>query len=223
MNIEKCWYKGICKNECSSSCVRFVVMNNLCEGAHLPMKLRFPPDLYPDNVDYDSFIFLQDWKENVVDHTENGDNLYIYSTHCGNGKTSWSAKIIMKYFDKIWHYAGLNCMALYISIPEFLIKSKSHFKQDTLEFEEFLELAKTVPLVVWDDITDFDSLTEYEKTTMLALLDTRFNNNLSNIFTGNILKDNMRGDVSQRIYSRLWNYCDTVEFKGNDRRGDKDY
>src|SRR5574344_1121260 len=41
--------------------------------------------------------------------------LMVYSTNCGNGKTSWSLRLVQAYFNKIWPKASLTCKALFIN------------------------------------------------------------------------------------------------------------
>ena len=59
---------------------------------------------------------------------------------------------------------------------------------------------------------------------LLSIIDDRINNKKSNIYTSNLNKDELHKLLGDRVYSRVYNYSECIEFLGKDKRnlrGDK--
>lgn len=216
INIEDCWYSAVCPEVCSNSCIRFLEMKYLVESSGLPESKWFPVKLDANSVDYNAYIRLAEIKQNILSHVESGDNIYIYSTITGNGKTTWSIKLLLKYFDEVWAGNGFRCRGLFISVPALLVKLKNFGVKD-LEFESLKQLIPDVDLVVWDDIAS-TSMSSYDHSQLLSLVDQRILANKSNIFTGNLCGADMEKQLGVRLTSRVWNNSTCIEFNGGDKR-----
>lgn len=87
---DRCWYKSVCSrfgtDECNSQCIRFSEMDYLMYLSNIPKARQMPYTISPQNCDVDNFLFLRDIKNNITDFVNGGENLYIYSRNCGNGK-----------------------------------------------------------------------------------------------------------------------------------------
>lgn len=215
--VENCWYKDVCSvDTCSNNCIRYNEMVVLLETSNIPKNKWTPVSLIPDDCDYDAFVELADIKDNINDFVSKGSNLYLYSKCTGNGKTTWSIKLMLKYFDTVWAGNGFKCRGLFIHTPTFLTKLKNFDIKD-LEFEQLKKLLPTVDVVVWDDIAS-TYLSNYDYSQLLTFIDQRCLSNKSNIFTGNLDKSGIEKILGSRLASRVWNASKRIEFKGSDKR-----
>ena len=214
----ECWYKDVCTNDCSGSCIRFLEMSYLMNHSNIPKNLQTPKKLVPGSVDFAMYQKLAEIKETIVDFVEAGRNLYICGETTGNGKTSWAIKLLLKYFDSVWPGNGFRTRGLFIHVPTFLLKCKDFNNKDA-EFEELKKNILTADLVVWDDIASTD-ISSYDFSQLLMYLDNRFSCGLSDIYTGNIVdKNNLTKALGAKLTSRILSANTTVvTFKGGDRR-----
>ena len=212
-----CWYGDVCTNECKSDCIRYLEMKFLMDNSNLPKAKQKPIDLYPDDIDYDTFVELAKIKDNIVDFVANGNNMYIASETTGNGKTSWAIKLMLKYFNEIWSGNGFKPRALFIYVPSFLTQLKNFDKKDQA-LEEIKILLPKVDLVVWDDIASV-GISNYDLSQLLTYLDVRVLDEKYNIYTGNLLGKDLEDVLGTRLFSRVWNGSKKFFLKGKDQRG----
>lgn len=219
---DKCWYKNVCQkfntNECDKNCIRYMEMHYLIESSNIPKSNQFKNTLIPSKIDVPKFQELQKIKENIKQFVYNGDNLYIFSKNFGNGKTTWSIKLMQKYFDEIWAGNGFQQRGLFIHTPSFLTKFKEIINKKDEDFEILKQQLLEVDLVIWDDIAA-GKLTDYDHTNLLTYIDQRKLNGKSNIYTGNLDETELIDAVGNRLKSRIWNDSITIQLFGNDRRG----
>lgn len=220
-NKEKCWYKEKCNNystnKCNYNCIRYMEMHYLINTSNIPNGNQFKNKLIPNKIDLDSFKKLDGIKKDIVDFVNTGKSLYIYSQNFGNGKTTWSIKLMQNYFNKIWIGNGFKQRGLFIHVPTFLTKFKEVINKKDEEFEEMKKQLLEVDLVIWDDIAT-GKLTEFDHTNLLTYIDQRKLNGKSNIYTGNLDSDELIYSIGNRLKSRIWNDSIVIELKGNDRR-----
>ena len=218
MNIDKCWYHRICTEKCNENCIRYKLMSSLFRQSRLPESLWEYKILSCNEKDYAAFNELQAVCNDIQDFVHDGKNLYIYSTNCGNGKTSWSIRLLYTYFDKVWHKSCFDCKALFISVPKFLYDCKRSISQDVKGFEDLCNQISQVDLVVWDDIGEL-AVTGYEHQILFQYIDGRINSGKSNIYTSNRNKEQLIDVVGDRLASRIYNCSKVIEFKEEDKRG----
>lgn len=214
MDFNSCWYKDVCTNDCSTTCVRFNEMYSLMEQSGIPEKRWFPSTLYPDDCDYDAFMQLAEIKNNIVDFVNNGKSLYIYSKTTGNGKTTWSIKLVLKYFNEIWAGNGFKCRAIFVNVPTFLQQLKNFNDPNN---EVLKSLIFQVDLVVWDDIAS-TGLSSFDHTQLLTFIDRRVLECKSNIYTGNLAESDLEKSLGTRLASRVWNSSTKIKLMGKDNR-----
>lgn len=216
--IENCWYREVCSKECSAGCIRYLEMSYLMENSGLPYKRWFPSSLSPDDCDYDAFCQLASIKNNITTFVENGQNLYLFSSMTGNGKTTWAIKLMLKYFNDIWAGNGFRCRGLFIHVPTFLTQLKN-FNMVQTEFERIKKELPSVDLVIWDDVASTD-LSSYDNSQLLTYLDSRMLSMKSNIFTGNADNTAITKMLGLRLASRVWNNSQHIELRGRDKRSE---
>lgn len=164
------------------------------------------------------FKELQDIEKNIVSMIESGTNFYIYSSGCGNGKTAWSLRLAQSYIDKIWYDSDITCRVLYISVPKFLLELKSNISNKSSYIEHIQKYVMDCDLVIWDDIGSKGG-TEFEIENMLSIINCRIDNKRSNIYTSNILPQNLDAIVGPRLGSRIRGMSHLIELRGVDKRG----
>lgn len=218
MNIQSCWYKRICTEQCSENCIRYKLMKSLFKQSQLPEAQWNYKALKCQEDDLESFKKLSDISTNILDFINTGKNLYIYSHNPGNGKTSWSIRLMYSYFDKIWHKSSFDCKALFINVPKFLYNCKRSISQDVKGFEELCNIISTVDLVIWDDIAESNA-TSYEHQILLQYIDDRINSGKSNIYTSNKDFIELQTSIGERLASRVYNCSTIIKFVENDKRG----
>lgn len=218
-----CWMKSVCKkakDKCSKEdifCIKLFKINELFNYSLLSNNQRMNTSLFAEDVDTIEYTELNNIKNNIVDFVKSGNNIFIYSIICGNGKTAWSIKLMQEYINRIWINSPLKCRALFINVPKFFLslKDKISNKNDYASF--ILDNVNDADLVVWDDIAT-KCITEYESEYLLSILDNRINNKKSNIFTSNMNEKAIFELLGARLASRIINCSKVYNFKGKDKR-----
>lgn len=226
-----CWFKDTCKKyndpskecECRHSdsfCIKLFKMDNLYENSLLTFQQRKRVNFIlredePDNLKY---LELRKIEKNIVNVVNNGENIIIHSCITGNGKTAWAIRMIQAYFNNIWYKTDMECRALFISVPKFLLSIKDNIsvKNDYVQFIK--DNVLNADLVVWDEIGT-KGLTQFEHENLLSLINTRIDMGKSNIYTSNMKPEELKGLLGDRLYSRIINLSRDIEFFGNDKRG----
>lgn len=209
-----CFHQKICTNKCTASCERFRFFNNQLELSNLPAMYKKPFVIYKVDADGNTYDKLNDFKgDKLVKHVNQGKNIYICSTTCGNAKTTWAAKIMLRYIDRTWYGSYDYTRALFVNVPTFLIDIKNFGN-----VPEYINRIKDADLVVWDDLA-FNKLTDYEHEQLLQFIDYRIANNKSNIYTSNITNyETLKAMIGGRLASRIFNGSSVFEFKSDDFR-----
>lgn len=189
-------------------------MKYLMDNSGIPKNRQYPQALVA-GIDYDAFMQLSDIKDDIITFVESGQNLYLCSENTGNGKTSWSIKLMLKYFDQMWAGNGFKERGLFIHVPTFLSKLKN-FNDPLLT--SYKESVSNVDLICWDDIAS-TKLSEYDISQLLIFIDQRIVDGKANIFTGNIVTEqNLEKVLGSRLASRIWNTSEVIKLVGKDRR-----
>lgn len=172
--------------------------------------------------DVEAFTFLADIEKNIREWVQSGNNVIIYSSHYGNGKSTWARRLLRSYFqsalDLNTHRAGL-----YLSMFEFLDRQRdgmSSFEEE--QFQELKHGLLTADLVVWDDLV-INEIGEFAKASLNNIIDTRINRKLSNIYTANYkpMSDNFRTRLGARLWDRVVKMSYHICFEGEGMRGEK--
>ena len=217
MDNSDCIYKGICEEECPSVCVEWVEMKYMLNHSNIPKKQQCIHRLKPDDCDIPAFEKLSDIQMNIGKFTENGGILYIYSNTCGNGKTTWTIKMLLQYFQEVWEGNGLTVRGLFINVPQFLNKAKAAISKPDPEFEELRSHLETADLVIFDDVSAMGNMSGYDYTTLYSYIDSRSFQNMAMIFTGNHSPEELQKVLGERIASRICQGIN-IELKGRDMR-----
>lgn len=219
---ENCPYGRKCnrKNCENDFCMRKYRLDDLYDKSLLELAQRQYTSLYidDDGTDYNEFVKLSQIEQNIENFVAGGNNLFIHSTNCGCGKTSWAVRMMQAYFGKVWPKTNFGCKALFISVPRFLLALKNNVShQDT--YAEFIKAnVFTADLIVWDDVGTKVSTT-FELDNLYSMIDTRIAMGKSNIFTSNLNLQAMYDHLGERLTSRICNNSLDIQLNGKDKRG----
>lgn len=222
-DMTRCPYAAVCSSygnpeDCYSGCIRYMEMDYLMWAAQVPSLRKFNRPLTPERVDQEAFDRLATIKSNIVDFVMEGDNLYIYSSRNGNGKTTWSVKMLMAYLNQVWCGNGFRPRAVFVHTPTFLKKIRDRISAVDQDFEDLLKRAENVDLMVWDDIGS-TLLSNFGYENILSFLEVRKLKGLSNIYTGNLDEVQFERQFDQRLRSKICTDSTVIELRGADRRG----
>ena len=220
-NEQQCWLYNNCNHkDCDKDfCLRKYKLDYLYNAACLSdvQKRRITLKIDEDGTDLVEFQKIAEIDANIVDFVNNSRNLYLHSSQCGNGKTSWAIRLIQDYLNKIWPKTDLTCRALFISVPRFLLSLKENItvRNDYANYikENILE----ADLVIFDDIAA-KTASDYEMNYLLNYIDNRISLGKSNIYTSNLSKAEMFNALGERLTSRITNYSIDIELHGGDKR-----
>ena len=170
-----------------------------------------------DETDLTQFKQLSAIEQNIITFVNEGKNLYLHSSICGNGKSSWSLRLAEAYFDKIWARTDLRCRVLFISVPRFLLALKDNISAKNQYIEYIKENVLNADLVIWDDIAAKIG-SEFELTHLFNLIDNRISLGKSNIYTSNLNRQQLTAALGDRLTSRVANMSIDIELFGSDKR-----
>ena len=201
-------------------CIKNFKMNSLYNMSLMREKQRQHRDLHidADGTDKEMFSLLKQYEDHILDFVTEGRNLYIYSSNCGNGKTSWSLRLAQSYLNKIWYSTPTECKVLFINVPKFFIKLKDNIGTTNEYITHIKKYVADCDLVVWDDIGTKVG-TEFEVENLLNIINNRIDNGKSNIYTSNIQPEELRTCLGDRLYSRVVNMSSLIHLQGKDKRG----
>ena len=219
--MQKCYLRSVCNGkDCSSDfCLRKYKMDSLYSAALLSesQKQHVILRVDEDGTDLEQFKQLAEIEKNIISFISEGKNLFLHSSNAGNGKTSWSIRLVEAYFNKIWARSDGSCKALFISVPRFLLAIKDNISTRSPYVEYIKENALEADLIIWDDIATKAS-SEFEASHLLSIIDNRISLGKSNIYTSNLDRQKLYAALGERLTSRVANMSIDIELFGSDKR-----
>lgn len=221
MANDKCWAKSYCKKYgssiCNEMCDVYVVMKAIYSQTNIPKRYQNDVKLEPSKEDLPKYRELNDWKADVLEKVENGENLYIWGKGTGNGKTSWATKIANYYIRKMVFTKEIEDLVVFISVSKFLEDYRDNYKARDEDFAILKEKMMKAKLLILDDI-GVEKPSEWVTNRLYDVINYRDGEELSIIYTSNISVDDLGERLDSRIKSRARNSLQ-VELCGMDRRG----
>ena len=218
--MSNCYLKASCNGkDCDTFCIRKYKMDSLYSAALMTesQKQHIALRVDADGTDLEQFKQLAGIEQNICKFVEEGKNLYLHSAIPGNGKSSWSLRLIEAYFNKIWARSEPKCRALFISVPRFLLALKDNITNKSEYVEYIKENVLEADLVVFDDIGSKIG-SEFELSHLLSIIDNRLALGKSNIYTSNLNRQQLYTALGERLTSRVANMSIDIEFFGSDKR-----
>ena len=219
--MERCFLKDTCNGvDCDKPfCMKYFKLNKLYEMSLLTEQQRKHSSLYidSDGTDEAAFKALKTIETNIETFVKEGNNLYIHSTICGNGKTSWAVRMLQSYLNKIWYKCDLEPKVMFINVPRFLLEIKDSIRQESEYISHIKEDAFKCDLLVWDEIGT-KGLTQFEHENVLKYINMRLDSCKSNIYTSNLDSEELHQAIGDRLYSRIVNNSIDIQLYGSDKR-----
>lgn len=219
--MSKCFLFDRCNHkDCDKDfCLRKYKMDTLYSAALMTesQKQHVVLKIDPDGTDLEQFQKLAAIEQDIVKFISEGKNLYLHSANCGNGKSSWSIRLVEAYFDKIWARTDGKCRVLFISVPRFLLALKDNITARSSYVEYIKDNVLEADLVIWDDIAAKMG-SEFELTHLLNIIDNRLALGKSNIYTSNLNRQQLYTALGERLTSRIANMSTDIELFGADKR-----
>lgn len=201
-------------------CIKLFKLQQLYDLSLLTDKqrIRIPLRIDADGTDRQAFERLSVIESDVVRYlVDSGSNLYIYSSNVGNGKTTWAIRLIQSYLTNVWYKCDIDCKALFVSVPKYLISVKENISEPSEYIQHVKKYIYSADIVVFDDIAT-KSATAFEHEMLFNIIDARVNLGKSNIFTSNMDYTGLVNTVGERIASRIFNTSEKIRFDGKDKR-----
>jgi DNA replication protein DnaC len=201
-------------------CIKLFKLQQLYDLSLLTDKqrIRIPLRIDADGTDRQAFERLSVIESDVVRYlVDSGSNLYIYSSNVGNGKTTWAIRLIQSYLTNVWYKCDIDCKALFVSVPKYLISVKENISEPNEYIQHVKKYIYSADIVVFDDIAT-KSATQFEHEMLFNIIDARVNLGKSNIFTSNMDYTGLVNTVGERIASRIFNTSEKIRFDGKDKR-----
>ena len=194
-------------------------MNYLYDEALISNKQRRRVEFVLDNdgSDADNFEYLSQIEKNILGFVGQGGNLYISSPITGNGKTSWALRLVQAYFNEIWLKCPLECKALFINVPRYLLALKDNISEKSEYVQHIKENVLNADIVIWDEVGT-KGLTQFEHENILNIINARIDAGKANIYTSNLNDEDLHDAVGDRLYSRIALMSDNVVLEGADKR-----
>lgn len=219
--MSNCYLRAVCNGkDCSSEfCLRKYKMDSLYSAALMSesQKQHITLRVDEDGTDLEQFKQLAEIEKNIVSFVNEGKNLYLHSSNAGNGKSSWSIRLVEAYFSKIWARSDGSCKALFISVPRFLLALKDNISNKSSYIEYIKENVLEADLVIFDDLAAKMG-SEFELTHLLSIIDNRIALGKSNIYTSNLNRQQLYTALGERLTSRVANMSIDIELFGSDKR-----
>lgn len=203
-------------------CIKWFKIDTLQNESLLEdrQKKDIPLVLDDDGADRDAYMRLKQIQSQVESFVEQGGNIFIWSSNTGNGKSTFACKIINSFIDKIWYKSDLKCRCLFINVPKLLISLRDNITQKSDYVSHIKENVLTADIVVWDDIGT-KGFTTFEMENLFNFIDSRLSAGKANIYTSNLMGEYLQEAIGDRLYSRVVNTSEIIQFVGKDKRGIK--
>lgn len=219
MNFSECWFKGVCDKYpegCTWECTDYETMYHLVLNSELPSNMWKTSKMNAIE-DVDAYARLNDIRLGIYDWVVGANNLLIYSKYVGNGKTTWSIRMLLTWFSEVRDLKKA-VRGLFINVPLFLLQYKQSIGIPSKEMIELVRRMTYCELVVWDDI-GATKFTDFEYSVLLPIIDRRQLAGKSNIFTANGELAELDKRLGPRLASRVIVKSERIEFVDTDVRG----
>lgn len=192
--------------------------NSILLESGLPSRFHRPQTLILRQADRESWEYLEEVREDVVENVQNGSNIVLISSNVGNGKTSWAARLLQRYLAETALDGNLTCKGKFINCATLLSSLADFNYINTAEFSDEFKILKTCELLVLDEI-GAGRLNKVSYPYFYEIINYRIDNQLSIISTTNYKEEELVEFLGERLYSRLFDLATVVEFVASNVRG----
>lgn len=204
--MSECWAGQYCRKTgqpvCNEFCSGYVILDTLYRQSNIPKRYQRPIKIKASSCDRDAHTELIKIRDNIVEWVNSGKNLMLWGETKGNGKTTWACALASAYIRSMVYTTNLEPVVYFIKTAKFLEEIRSQFENPTPEFPETLKLVENVPLLIIDDI-GAERTTEWVRERLLNIIDERYSNNRSTIYTSNCSQSQLIETLHGRIIDRI--------------------
>lgn len=196
-----------------------IKLNKLFEESGLPKKYFKPQELVERKEDSDAWDYLESVRNDIVENVQNGLSIVICSQTVGNGKTSWAIRLLQRYLAEVALDGRIANKGTFVVCAQLLTEfGDFNYFESMQDFLDRFEKLKTCDLLVLDEIGG-GMLTKASYPYLYDLINYRVDNELSTIYTTNYSDEEIIELLGQRLYSRIYDVSDVVEFIAPNVRG----
>lgn len=135
-----------------------------------------------------------------------GRGMYIHGD-IGTGKTysAWA----------VWKIIKANSIqSIMVNVPKLLYDIRESYRSNQkANLDDFI----ACPVLILDDLGS-EKVTEWVEESLYILINTRYEQMRRTFFTSNLNLDAIAERVGDRISSRIFEMCDIIELRGDDKR-----
>jgi DNA replication protein DnaC len=151
--------------------------------------------------------YLNNWEENQ----KSGRSLYLCGG-VGTGKTHLAVAVM----NELIRSKGVP--SLFVTVPELLDNLRGAYNDPGRNLDEWMEAVKNADLLVLDDLGS-ERTTEWVQERIFVIVNHRYREVLSTIFTSNIGPKDLAAQLGERTASRIISMCkEGIELDGRDYR-----
>jgi DNA replication protein len=218
----KCQVEKYCKKYpkyCNDFCEGYVLFDIVYKGSNIPQRYQYPRELILESIDINVYNRVAQIMQGVNDWVGSGNSLLLYGENKGNGKTTLACSIANKYIRDTCNSNKLESPVYFIKSAKFLEEVRSQFDNPDPAFQHIMKLVEIIPLLIIDDI-GAEKTSDWVRERLLNLIDERYSNNRSTIYTSNCSLGQISESLGSRLADRL-RECEMLQFKGTSKRGVK--
>jgi DNA replication protein DnaC len=194
-------------------------VHQLLVESGVPKKYYVPQKLVRRQVDEQLWIFLEEYRNDVVNKVHIGNNLVITSPIVGNGKTSWAIRLLQRYIAETALDGDLGDKGVFCVCSNMLeIFGDFGYFETSIEFFDYLNRLKNCKLLVIDEIGS-GRITPVSYNHFYDLINYRVDNGLTTIYTTNYSDERIQKVLGERLYSRIYHTATVLEFRADNVRG----
>lgn len=215
-----CWASAYCKkypSYCSEFCEGYVILQILYKQSNIPARYQYSQNLKICKEDSNAYTRVSNIMTDVKNWVERGNNLLLWSTTKGNGKTSLACAIANSYIRQVALTSLMEPMVYFIKSARFLEYIREQFNNPDASFKHTIELVERVPLLIIDDI-GAEKPSDWVRERLLSIIDERYSNNRSIIYTSNCGISEITESLHARIGDRIRD-AEQLNLIGQSRRG----
>jgi DNA replication protein DnaC len=211
--------------DCGENCIIRKRLFFLMKRAHFPSWMIDPKEWVfesPSEADNEAYNTLENIETRIDEFMDGGNSLYLYGP-TGTGKSIWARRLCMAYFIYIAisgtssRHLLINSLpaTIFTDVSDFFLRYKGSWtpKSGLSQIYTLDEIYK-VPLLVFDDI-GVTNPTEYEKSVIHAIINSRTDNRKTTIYTSNLDPHSFEAVFGQALVSRIISVSVGVKLEGN--------
>jgi len=178
---------------------RLAYIENQATIESLPLRFR--------EADFDERIHGWDVAKRFAENFPNGGKGIMFLGGVGRGKTHLAGAIARYIIEK--HHVPV----IFKSYATLLDDVRKNYDGDKNELNRICD----TPLLIIDDLGQ-EKQTEWQKETTFKIVNSRYETLSPIVITSNCTVMELRDNVGEAVFSRLFEMCDRVKMSGKDYR-----